>query len=296
MSISISVITSGLGKVALVAVFWLTTFEAVAQSRVPIDYWRTDSVKVVRLLSQSPASKDVSTNVMFFARKLRGLPYVAQTLERHSEERLVVNLRQMDCTTYVENVLALAFCALEGETSFEDFCYRLRQLRYRKGKVHYTNRLHYFSLWIRSNVEEGYVEAVERPDSLFTGVMKGTVNWMSTHINNYPMLVKHPEWVDSIRDLEQYTSAHPVRFIPKEKLRDVAALKAVVRTGDVLAIATSRGGLDTSHVGIAVWKKDGLHMLHASLTQRKVVEDGMLLYQYLKRHKSQLGIMVMRLR
>src|SRR5512142_59189 len=39
-----------------------------------------------------------------------GTPYVAHTLEVPGPEHLVVNLQGLDCTTFVENVLALSRC------------------------------------------------------------------------------------------------------------------------------------------------------------------------------------------
>ncbi|MBQ2498070.1 MAG: DUF1460 domain-containing protein, partial [Prevotella sp.] len=57
---------------------------------------------------------------------------------------------------------------------------------------------------------------------------------------------------------------------------------------------TSKKGLDTSHVGIAVWHKDGLHLLNASMIHKKVVEEPMTLKQYMQKHLSQTGIRVVR--
>ncbi len=38
-----------------------------------------------------------------------GTPYVVGTLETKRGEHLVVNLREFDCVTFVENVVALAW-------------------------------------------------------------------------------------------------------------------------------------------------------------------------------------------
>jgi len=73
-------------------------------------------------------------------------------------------------------------------------------------------------------------------------------------------------------------------------------IKQAVKDGNILALVTSRAGLDTSHVGFAVWKKDGLHLFHASSLQKKVVEDKSLLRSYMKKQKSQLGIRVVKVK
>ena len=72
-----------------------------------VQYTKADSLKVVGLLGSASELSGRANVTVFFARKLLGLPYVAHTLEVNRRERLVVNLRQLDCTTYVENVVAL---------------------------------------------------------------------------------------------------------------------------------------------------------------------------------------------
>src|SRR5512146_1957361 len=50
-----------------------------------------------------------------------GTPYVAHTLEVPGPEHLVVNLQGLDCTTFVENVLALSRTVKLKQTGFEVF-------------------------------------------------------------------------------------------------------------------------------------------------------------------------------
>ena len=102
-------------------------------------YWRSDSVKVVRLLEKAATLPPKTNHTLWFARQLCGLPYVAKTLEVNREERLVVNLRQLDCTTYVETVLALALCMKQKAHTFQAFCSNLQRLRYEDGKVAYKD-------------------------------------------------------------------------------------------------------------------------------------------------------------
>jgi len=59
------------------------------------------------------------------------------------------------------------------------------------------------------------------------------------------------------------------RYIPKSSLRKRKKLQSVVNDGDIIAILTSKKGLDTSHLGIAVWHDDGLHLLNASFVEEK---------------------------
>lgn len=255
-------------------------------------YTRSDSLKVVRLLKMGKTFGQDENLMIRFARELKGLPYVGKTLDRNVNERLVVNLRQMDCTTYVENVLALAICTRKGQTTFRDFCRQLQLIRYRQGHVSYTDRLHYFSAWIEDNTRLGFVREVQAPNPPFTAVQTLRINYMSHHPHLYPMLVKHPGWVKGIAEMEQELNGLTYSYIPKQEIADDTLFRSTIHDGDIIAIITSRDGLDTSHIGIAVWHADGLHMLNASTVHGRIVEEPMLLKTYMKRHPSQVGIRI----
>ena len=89
-------------------IFFLFFFTCA--SAYEVQYDKADSLKVMELLDGARRQPQGTNIVIYFARRLKGLPYVAHTLEVNRTEKLVVNLRQLDCTTYVENVTALAMC------------------------------------------------------------------------------------------------------------------------------------------------------------------------------------------
>ncbi len=269
---------------------------AVSPLLAKTQYTSADSIKVVKLLKEGKRHKDKQGLVLFFARKFLGVPYVASTLENNVDEQLVINLRQLDCTTFVENVLALTLCTQNGKTSFADFCDQLRRIRYRNGKIGYPTRLHYFSEWIADNARMGFVEETQTPNPPFSAVQTLQLNFMSTHVDKYPMLVRTPAFVKPIAQMESQLSGKTCRYIPKAGILNNAACKQAVKDGNILALVTSRQGLDTSHVGFAVWKKDGLHLFHASSLQKKVVEDKSLLKTYMQKQKLQLGIRVVKVK
>ena len=279
-------------KAILACLFFLAALPLLAKPQ----YTSADSAKVVKLLLEGKRHKDKQNLVLFFARKFLGVPYVASTLENNTDERLVINLRQLDCTTFVENVLTLTLCTQNSKTTFADFCDQLRKIRYRNGKVGYPTRLHYFSEWISDNVRMGYVEETQAPNPPFSAVQTLQINFMSTHVDKYPMLVRTPAFIKPIAQMESELNGKTCRYIPKAGILNNAACKQAVKDGNILALVTSRAGLDTSHVGFAVWKKDGLHLFHASSLQKKVVEDKSLLRNYMQKQKSQLGIRVVKVK
>ncbi len=273
------------------AILILLAFGAAVHAQT-IQYEQEDSIKVMQLLSDAQKLTGSTNWMIHFARQLRGVPYVGKTLEKNEQEQIVVNLRELDCTTYVETVLALTLCQQNKKSTFRDYCDYLRQIRYRNGQVGYPTRLHYFSEWIADNTHMGFVQERQTPNPPFTKVQTLHTDYMSQHVSQYPMLVKNPSWVDKIRQMEQKLSGQRFRYIPKESIKNTRLFRNTIQDGDIIAITTKKQGLDTSHIGIAVWHKDGLHLLNASQIRKKVVEEPMTLYTYMQKHPSQEGIRI----
>ena len=256
-----------------------------------------DSITICQLLAEAK-QLPASTNLpLFFAQKFIGRPYVASTLEGDAVERLVVNTRQLDCTTLVENVVALTLCAQNKQYTYFAYKHALVDLRYRGGVINgYPSRLHYFTEWITDNTRAGVVSEVQSPNPPFTAVQTVKVNYMSTHPKSYQALREHPEFVSAISKMERQVSGAKYRYIPKKRVGGTSAqLRKAVRDGDIIAITCNKPGLDIAHLGFAVWKKDGLHLLNASMIHKKVVLEPMTLYQYLQKHPSHTGIRIIRI-
>lgn len=263
-------------------------------AKAQVTYQKADSVTVCSLLAKA----NTKTSTLWFARQFLGVPYVAHTLELNDKEQLVVNTRELDCTTLVETVTALTLCAQQGKKTWNDYLTTLKTLRYRQGKLDgYTSRLHYFSDWIRDKQSMKIIKEIQSPNPPFTAVQRVNVNYMSTHPTAYKALKAQPELVPVIRQQEQSLNTVKARYIPKSALRrSTKALRQAVHDGDIIAITCNKKGLDIAHLGLAVWKKDGLHLLNASMIHKKVVEEPMTFYQYLQKHPSHTGIRVLRIK
>ena len=158
-----------------------------------LTYTKADSLKVVQLLDAGKKQTRGTDLTLFFAEQFIGVPYVASTLEVNPDEELVVNLRQLDCTTLVENVVALTLTVRDEHPTFVSFCRNLEKIRYSGGRLNgYSSRNHYFSEWIASNESLGVVKEIKgekgkgyRP---FIAVQRLRLDYMSTHPAAYPML------------------------------------------------------------------------------------------------------------
>lgn len=279
---------------------WLCVFAVAFQLHLSaLTYTKADSLQVVSLLEKAQRQPEGTNYVLFFARQFEGIPYVAATLEINREEELVVNLRQMDCTTVVENAVALALTVREEHPTFAAFCRNLEKIRYHDGKIDgYASRNHYFSEWIAGNARQGIVTEMTGKESEghhpFVAKQQLSLNYMSTHAEAYPMLRGNNDEIVRIREHEQRLKGIEVRYIPLSLLDKGKTVLGDIRDGDILAIVTRKNGLDTSHVGLAVWQNDCLHLLNASSIHKKVVLEPMTLAQYMRRHPSQLGVRVIR--
>ena len=258
-------------------------------------YLKSDSLKVVSLLGK--AQKEKPSNLMlYFAHQLEGVPYVAHTLEISMVEKLIINLRELDCTTLVETVFALALTAKQGSVSWDDYCTNLAHIRYRGGKPEgYASRNHYFYWWVESNLQKKLITLPEIPTSLRQRQVIN-VNYMSTHIDSYRMLKNGGAKVQKlIRDYEKASFGKVMYYIPVAQLGKKKDVLSCIHDGDILAIVTKRQGLDTSHIGIAEWGSDGyLHLLNASKIFKKVVLDSRPINKYMATQKLQQGIWVIR--
>ena len=265
-------------------ILWSTcSVFADEQDRASIEKWLQEAVSL---------SKD-SCRTLHFAKKMLGVPYVAGTLDGNEEEQLVVLVDSLDCTTFVETVLAFCIADKRGERDYEGFKKALTQIRYRDGILNgYTSRLHYFSDWICNNEQMGFVKectsetACSLPKELW-------LDFMTTHVDSYLPMKKNPELVKEMASHEKNWQGTVVSYIPKEKLNlPPEGLK--IKDGDVLALVTNIKGLDVVHVGFAFWKDNQLHLLHASSSAKKVIEDPKTQYESSKNTKAHIGVRAIR--
>jgi hypothetical protein len=217
-------------------------------------------------------------------------PYVAKTLEIGDTETLVVNLQGLDCTTFVENVLAFSMLLKQQEDSFDAFVKNLEVIRYKDGALDgYASRLHYFSEWIANNAEKGLLKDI-------TGEIGGTeitkdIDFMSMHRDLYPFLADDTNF-DKIKVSENFLNSQAICVLAQDK---IAENEHFIQSGDIIALATSINGLDVTHTGVATKEKDGrIHLLHASTGSMEVEVSKKPLAEYLKGIKSNTGIMVAR--
>ena len=287
-------------KIFLFLITCTFVLQMKAQSTVP-QYTPEDSIRVMNLLQS--AEKDAANDTTAGQTMLRigraiekmNIPYVAHTLEPNDQERLIINLRELDCTTFVESAMALTLCVRSGRTTFDDYCRILQKIRYWQGRApQYIRRLHYFTSWIEDNTTMDLVKELQTPNPPFTAVQTVQAHYMTQHVDKYRMLTVNPQDVPMIREMEKRIEGKKYRYIPKQQLYNNRLLRNTIHDGDIIVIITNIKGLDTQHIGIAAWHADGLHLLNASSIHHRVIEEPMTLRQYLYKHPTMPGIRIVR--
>lgn len=254
----------------------------------------SDSILAIKTMQEvSVEIPDASTAelIMALSGKFMGTPYVAHTLEVKEPEQLVVNLAGMDCTTFVEQMLAMALAIKQGDGSFEDFAQMLACIRYRDGVIDgYPSRLHYFTEWLNHNAGKGILDVLS--NEIGMEPFKSQVSFMTNNPGSYRQL-KNATFVEKMKEVEKTVSAYEMKYIPKGKIKE---LEYFFQNGDIIAFTTDIDGLDVSHTGFAIIKNDRLHLLHASTRTNMVEISPVSLDEYLAPLRRVTGILVARVK
>jgi hypothetical protein len=232
--------------------------------------WSEDDLD--RLIWKSAHIEDVGDRIAFLSAQFLGVGYSELTLIGGAgiPEKLVVNLEEVDCFTFLDYVEAMRL-----SRSFSGFKENLKKVRYQSGVVAYGHRNHFFTDWIEFN--KGFVEDAT-----------GDVGEQNTKKADKALNLKE----DGTFFLEGISSCkRDICYIPTE-LIDNAVLNRL-QNGDYTGIYTDKGGLDVSHVGIIIKQESNTFLRHASSLEmnRKVIDQD--LKEYLM---AKPGLLVLRAR
>lgn len=257
---------------------------------------KADSLRIDSLLNASSerSYKTNSERLLFFAKSFIGTPYKGGTLDSGRNETLIVRIDSLDCTTYVETVLALYLSSFKDNPGYDDFSESLIYIRYRGGVIDgYASRLHYFSDWASDNEKKGILREVTQEGEHDVRIC--SLNYMTTHSDLYRQLKDNDSLISEISKVEKSWIDYKMPYIPKNVLNSSKA-DLPLEDGDILALTTNISGLDVLHLGFALWIDGRLHMLHASSLHGKVIIDTSTIFDYLKNRNKHTGIRVLRVK
>lgn len=279
-------------KKIVIAAFLSTVFSVNAQAvfhNETADTTRINNM-LIEVVGQHLATPGDA--VVAFAEKFLGTPYVAGTLEG-DPEALRVDIDEVDCTTFADQMIALAITADENRSSWRDFVFNLQKIRYRDGRIDgYPSRLHYVSDWAVDNVHRGILTDVTNRFPKCNYVVK-TIDFMSANHDKYPALADSAN-LARIKKVEVGYRKH--RF-PYLKTGDLANkfVREEFHNGDIVAFTSSLPNLDVAHMGVIKMKDGEPYVIHASSSAGKVVMTEAPIDKFLKKNRGFTGVRVFRL-
>jgi Protein of unknown function (DUF1460) len=275
------------------AFYFLTVFITASFSLNSKPYQQESDEEIYNRKVQYAKGVALDDFTLNIAKSFLNRPYKAHTLEGNQNEKLVVNLREFDCSTFVESCIAMGLTYRKDEISFDKYQKYLQRLRYYKnGKIKgFESRINYFSDWLYTHEEDGLLLNIT--PSMGGVEWKKDIHFMSTHWNKYPF-PKDMELLGKIIKIEERINSQNYTYIPKSKVKSI---ENQFMNGDIIGITTNIDGLDVTHEGFAIRLQDKrVYLLHASSDFKRVMVTDKPLAEYLAKNKNQTGIMVARLK
>jgi D-alanyl-D-alanine carboxypeptidase/D-alanyl-D-alanine-endopeptidase (penicillin-binding protein 4) len=202
------------------------------------------------------AINNLNERINYFSDKLKNKPYflgpMGEGRSIYPSHKPRVNFSEMDCITYIEQVLALAY-----SKNYDDFFNTLQRIRYKNGVIDYNMRNHFLIAdWLLYNQLKVESENLE--------------------LGNFLLFEKEIDRKKFFNDSSVVNPKVSIPFLPKEKAIIYAdTVKFARDTIFGVAILSELPGLDAAHTGFAVGssKKKGLMLRHASQLKGKVIEQ-----------------------
>jgi hypothetical protein len=219
------------------------------------------------------------------ASRLVGVPYVQVTKE-DSLGVAEIRLDGFDDFSFVNMVAALAKTATSpGHSRAKDLEMALEKLTFRRGEADgFPSRMVYGGDWIVDNRARGNVK--ELTEDFSNNFKTKSLDYVGRHRDEYVAL----------KDSATYERQRMVEFgyrtfkIPHMK-RESSEWKQVgpeIQDGDLIMLLTPEPDRDVWEMGYVVRRDDGLHFIHASERDGKVVEEPEVLGRYIKRHAKEV--------
>ncbi|MGE5314880.1 MAG: N-acetylmuramoyl-L-alanine amidase-like domain-containing protein [Acidobacteriota bacterium] len=243
-------------------------------------------------VSKKLAALPINEVMVEIGKTFLGTDYVGHVLEAEGEEKLVVNMRALDCVSFYENCLVLARCIKMNDLTFDAYKKQLQFVRYRGGVINgYPSRLHYTTDYWYDNEKKGVLKVVTKQiaDDKNIQKMPKPINFMTEHRSSYKQLANEA-FFNEVKKQEDAINARELVFLPKGNVHMFADK---IKTGSLIGITTNLKGMDIKHTGVAIRMESGeLHFMHAPLAGAKVQITPTTLHEYLAKFKDDTGIII----
>jgi len=269
-------------------ILWLSLLVAAAgscQAPAPGKHYYQMTLKEVdqdiRQVHAQPRSN--AQKMDYFSERFLGAPYEL-TCEAEGENGLyetqpLCNLRQVNCMTYCEIVLALSL-----SSSYEEFFNVLQHVRYDHGIISMETRNHYtMADWLPANA--WCLEDVTRQTG---GVAAQPLTRTISHRTFFGK--KGITDLPVVRPDRRVT----IDYIP---LGDLASCEARLQSGDIVALIQNKPDIFSAHMLLIIKNEKGTFFRHASMSAGHVLDQPFAEYiASLKKKPLYQGMSFMRVR
>jgi len=228
--------------------------------------------RVLSLLNEANRAPSYESAIQSWLEGLAGARYGTGARGCPNQQN-PLNLQEMDCVTFVESVLAMAYTwhdlrnqrtTPEPDQVLARYARHLDTLRFYDGQVDLAHhRIQYFTDALRLQALQGRL--VDVGQLAWGSAFEKPITYLSskwTHLRGKPEYAK-------LQQRERALSTSSRHYYPLDSLH---RYEAIAQDGDVVGLTTTVPGLDVSHCGfITVDATCALRFTHASSVAKQVV-------------------------
>ena len=254
-----------------------------------------DTLKISTILKNNRAAgADPSSLLIPIAVELTGLPY-KDIVHTDTTGLPTAELDGLDEMSFLNTVIALSRMSVAPyNTSWKELPDYLAKSGWRRGEAsNYASRMFYGSDWIVDNRARGNI--ADMTENYSTLYRTKSLDYLSRHRDEIPALKDSARYEDT-RMVEFGYRLHKIPHLKREALESKDII-GEVKDGDIVMLLTPEPDFDYYTVGFIVKRNDGLHLIHASKVDGKVLEEPETLGRYIKRNVKKIyGIRWLRLK
>jgi hypothetical protein len=248
--------------------------------------------KILSVLKKDYGATVYSSYAASILKDFEGVPYGGGS-NGCPPAHTLVNVRQMDCMTFVENFWAISFTRHlvsqmkekpGDEELFALYVQNLNAIRYYQGmNQRNEDRIQYLTSGFIQLEKAGVLEAIGKQECT---PVKKSIHYVSSNKSRFGGF---SDWA-FIQSKEKEMSQYAYHIFGKDEIQKYAP---IARDGDLVGLVTTVAGLDVSHCGVITHKDHQIFMTHASSVKKQLV-IAQPLEEYLRSRTTISGIVVFR--
>ncbi len=247
------------GILLLLIIFLISCFYEITAESPEKSYYKISIEEIDRDIREIATQNLTNSQKMeYYSERFLGAPYLLQCEGEGEhgqyEKEPLLNLKQTNCMTYCEIVLALSL-----SDYYEEFFNILQHIRYRHGIISMATRNHYtMADWLPAN--SWCLDHVSRlaggdDTAQLTRTIQHQNFFASKGINDIPVVLPDREVT--------------IDYIPLHKLQNCVAQ---LHSGDIVALIQNRPGIFSAHMLLIIKKNNQTYFRHASMRDKKVLD------------------------